>query len=319
MPKIGLISNPQSQRNRRGLDEITTAIAGVPDVIHIATDGRELLDEALQELARQEVGVLLISGGDGTVQTVLTRLFEGAAFEPIPYLAILPRGTANTTAADLGLRGRPAAALARLIAARRDGTLAEHVVERPILRVEKLLGSGPQRGMMFGAGAITDAIEFCCREIYARGLKGKLGMSVALAGLLLGAVVGRRSNGVLRNHVIGVALDGGPENRADRLLVLATTLDRLMLWSRPFWNYDDRPLRYTGIAYPPEHLVRSAPKVLYGWRRWTLPPEVYHSQGAWRIAVRIDAPFTVDGEMFQPVPAQPLVITAADRARFVRL
>jgi hypothetical protein len=317
MPKIGLISNPRSQRNRRGLDEIAAPLAGVPDVIHIATDGRERIDEALRELARQEVGVLLISGGDGTVQTVLTRLFEGTSFERMPYLAILPRGTANTTAAGLGLRGRAAAALARLIAASRDGTLTEHVVERPILRVENVQSSGPQRGMMFGAGAITDAIDYCCREIYARGLKGKLGMSVALAGLLMGAVLGRR-NGVLRSHVIGVALDGGRENRTDRLLVLATTLDRLMLWSRPFWNYDDRPIRYTGIAYPPERLVRSAPKVLYGWRRQTLPPEVYHSQGAWRIAVRVDTTFTIDGEMFQPLPEQPVVITAADRARFVR-
>jgi hypothetical protein len=318
MPKIGLISNPQSQRNQRGLDEVASAIAGVPEVIHIATDGRERLDEALRELARQEVGVLLISGGDGTVQTVLTRLFEGAAFERMPYLAILPRGMANTTAADLGLRGTAPAALARLIAASRDGTLAEHVVERPILRVENLQGSGPQRGMMFGAGAITDAIEFCCREIYARGLRGKLGMSVALAGLLLGALLGRR-NGVLRSHAIGVALDGGQEDRAERLLVLATTLDRLMLGSRPFWNDNAQPIRYTSIRYPPEHLVRSAPKVLYGWRRQTLCPEVYQSQGAWRVAVRIDAPFTVDGEMFQPLRDQPVVITAADHARFVRL
>ena len=72
MPKIGLISNPQSQRNRRGLDEIGAAVAGIPDVIHIATDGLEGVDEVLRELARREVGVLLISGGDGTVQTVLT-------------------------------------------------------------------------------------------------------------------------------------------------------------------------------------------------------------------------------------------------------
>jgi diacylglycerol kinase (ATP) len=319
MPKIGLISNPQSQRNRRGLDEIGAFVAEVPEVIHIATDGREVLDEALRELARQEVDVLLISGGDGTVQTVLTRLFEGRSFERMPYLAILPRGMANTTAADLGLRGRAATALARLIAASRNGTLAEHVVERRILRIENLQGGIPQRGMMFGAGAITDAIEFCCREIYARGVRGKVGMSVALAGVLLGAVLGRRGNSVLRSHVIGVALDGAPENLTDRLLVLATTLDRLMLGSRPFWNCDGRPIRYTGIDYPPEHLVRSAPKVLYGWRRQTLPSKVYHSQGAWTIAVRVDGPFTVDGEMFQPLPEQPLVITAADHGKFIRL
>ena len=70
---------------------------------------------------------------------------------------------------------------------------------------------------------------------------------------------------------------GDREDRADRGLVLATTLDRLMLWSRPFWNYDGQPIRYTGIAYPPEHLVRSAPKVLYGWRRPNLPPEICRS------------------------------------------
>jgi hypothetical protein len=288
-------------------------------MIHFATDGREALDEVLPELARQDISLLLISGGDGTVQTVLTRLFETPSFERIPYLAILPRGTANTTAADVGLRGKAGAALARLIAASRDGTLAEHVVERRILRIENIQGGAPQRGMMFGAGAITDAIELCHREVYARGLNGKFGIGVTLAGLLLGALLGRRGNGVLRGHDIGVALDGGRESRIDRLLVVATTLHRLILGSTPFWNYDGQPIRYTSIAYPPQRLLRSAPKVMYGWRSETLHPEVYHSQGARRIAVRVNSPFTVDGEMFQPLPDQPLVITAPDHVKFVRL
>jgi hypothetical protein len=59
--------------------------------------------------------------------------------------------------------------------------------------------------------------------------------------------------------------------------------------------------------------------VLYGWRREALSPEVYDSQGAGRIAVRLDAPFTVDGEMFEPLPDRPVLITASDRVRFVRL
>jgi diacylglycerol kinase (ATP) len=74
MPKIGLISNPRSQRNRRGLDGIHRAVADAPEVIHIATDGCPDVDGALREFARQDVGLLLINGGDGTVQTVLTRL-----------------------------------------------------------------------------------------------------------------------------------------------------------------------------------------------------------------------------------------------------
>ena len=144
-------------------------------------------------------------------------------------------------------------------------------------------------------------------------------MSVALGGLLLGAAAAAAGNGVLRGHDIGVAIDGGRENRADRLLVLATTLDRLMLWSRPFWNYGDRPIRYTSIAYPPAHLVRSAPKVLYGWRRATLPPEGYLSQGAGAIAVRVDGAVHPGWRDVRAVAGPPVMMTAPTASRFVRL
>jgi diacylglycerol kinase (ATP) len=184
----------------------------------------------------------LINGGDGTVQAVLTRLLEGRAFETVPDVAILARGTANTTAANIGLRGGAAAGLARLLAAVRDGTIGARIVERPILRLENIRGKGPQRGMMFGAGAVQGAIELCRREIYARGLRGNLGIGVTLAGLLLATVFRTRNYGVLRGHEIAVSLDGGVENRRSRLLVLATTLHRLILGSRPFWNYAGEPI-----------------------------------------------------------------------------
>jgi hypothetical protein len=319
MPKIGLISNPRSQRNRRGLDGIDGVIANAPEVINRMTEAAGEVDDALLEFARQDIDLLLINGGDGTVQTVLTRLLERRPFERMPYLAVLARGMANTTAADIGLRGKGAAGLKRLLAAVRAGTLAHYVVERHVLRLENLRDKGPQRGMMFGAGAIQDAIELCHREVYARGVKGHLGIGVTLAGLLLGAVFKTRAHGVLRGHDIAVSLDGGAEQRASRLLVLATTLDRLILGSRPFWNCAGAAIRYTSIKYPAAQLLRSAPKVLYGWRRRALRPEVYDSQGAGRIAVRLDSAFTVDGEVFEPSPGQPLVITAADRVRFVRL
>jgi diacylglycerol kinase (ATP) len=318
MPKIGLISNPRSQRNRRGLQEVRQILAGAPEIVHVATDASGELDEVLADFAARGLDLLLINGGDGTVQNLLTRLFEKHAFETPPLLGILPRGTANTTAADVGLRGRTAAALSRVITASRAGSIADHVVQRPILRIENLASETPQRGMMFGAGAIPDAIELWNREVYGRGLKGDFGMGVTLAAILLGSVVGR-GNGVLRPHDIGVTLDGGSENRTDRLLVLATTLHRLILGSTPFWNYDAQPIRYTSIAYPPDRLLRAAPKVLYGWRRRTLCPEVYDSHGARRITLRLDAPFTIDGETFHPLPDQPVVITATEHARFVRL
>ena len=318
MLKIGLISNPQSQRNRRGLGELRAASAGFPDLVHLEIDGEQSLLTMLTEMARREIRLLVVNGGDGTVQQVLTVLLEARPFERLPALAVLARGMANMTAGDVGLRGRPLPLLQRLIGAARAGEIERSIESRRILRVENIPARSPQRCMFFGAAAIYDAIEFCCGRVYTLGLKGNLGMGLTLGGLLLRGLFGG-SSGAFRGHDIAVTLDDSPTIRAQRLLVLATTLERLILGSRPFWAENSGSIRFTSIAHPPVHLIRSAPKVLYGWRRATLPREAYVSRSAERIALRLDSPFTLDGELFEPDPEQPLVLTARDSIGFVRL
>jgi len=318
MIRIGLISNPRSQRNRRGLDDLRAASAGVPDLLHREVEGEESLARILEEFAAREVGLLVVNGGDGTVQRTLTELLEKRPFERLPSVAILPRGMANMTAGDIGLRGRSTAAFRRLLERARTGNVGPSLVRRSILRVENVRDQPPQRCLFFGAAAVYDAIELCCRKVYARGLKGNLGMGLTLTGLLLSSLLGR-SDGVLRGHEISVAIDGQPAVPAKRLLVLATTLERMILSSRPFWNQGAGPIRFTTVAHPPRHLIRSAPKVLYGWRRATLSAEHYASCGAERIALRLDGAFTLDGEFFEPDPDQPILLSARDELSFVRL
>jgi hypothetical protein len=318
MIRIGLISNPRSQHNRRGLDDLRAAGADVPNLLHREIEGEGSLARILEEFAVGEVGLLVINGGDGTVQRTLTELLERRPFERLPSVAILPRGMANMTAGDVGLRGRSTAAFRRLLERARAGNIGPSVVRRNILRVENVRGLPPQRCLFFGAAAIYDAIELCCRKVYARGLNGNLGMSLTLGGLLLSSLLGR-SDGALRGHDIAVAIDAQPAVRAKRLLVLATTLERMILGSRPFWNQGDGAIRFTTVAHPPHHLIRSAPKVLYGWRRATLAGDHYVSCGAERIALRLDDAFTLDGEFFEPVPDEPILLTARDELSFVRL
>ena len=315
MLKIGVVSNPDSQRNRRGLDDLRV---GVSDLVHREIDGPRSLAGILTELASQEVGLLVVNGGDGTVQRVLTELLEARPFERLPLLAILPRGMANMTAGDVGLLGGGAAGLVRLVDAVRAGEIERHVRIRRILRVENVHDAAPQRCMFFGAAAIYDAIQFCCNKVYTIGLKGNLGMSLTLGGLLLRGLVGG-GKGPIRPRDIAVAIDDDTMLRAQRLLVLATTLDRLILRSRPFWAEGNGGIRFTSIAHPPVRLIRSVPKVLYGWQRETLPRDAYFSRSAERIVIQLNSPFTLDGELFEPHPARPLVMTARDSVAFVRL
>ena len=113
-PSIGLLSNPNSGRNRKQLQAIERIVANHPRVHHYPTPGPDDLPVAMAALANQSVEVLAINGGDGTVARVLTHLLEHSPFERLPLIALLPGGTTNMSASDVGLRGNLPGAMARL-------------------------------------------------------------------------------------------------------------------------------------------------------------------------------------------------------------
>ena len=315
--RVGLISNARSERNKAGLADLDAALAATSDIRHLHFDGSRPMTELLALL--DGIELLAINGGDGTVQAALTSLLEDRPLDPLPTVAILPRGMANMTAADVGLKGRNAAALGRLLAVARGGELGGHLLERRILRVDGIRGWPAQRGMFFGAAGIYEAIRICKGQVHTLGLKGELSHGVTLGWLLLNAALRGLDAVGIHGHDIGVSADGAPPVVERRLLVLAPTLDRLVLGSRPFWNTGGRPVRFTSIAYDAPGIVRHARRILYGGDAGRGLPAGFDSLGAERIELDLDGPFTIDGQFFEPTPGRPLVLTAPDSARFVRL
>jgi hypothetical protein len=317
MSRIGLISNPLSQQNKRGADSIDAVAGRLPGVLHRRLDRFATLPTILREFAERDVAVIAISSGDGTVQGVMTDLFENRPFKSIPPLALLPRGMTNMTAADVGLRGKPEKALPRLAALLDKGRLDAHLLSRHVLRVENVADMPPQRAMFFGAAGVFEAIELCQTKVHPLRIQADWAAGVTFAGMLLHWLFGRRQSAVTPED-IGVRLDGNDLGTTTRLLVLATTLDRLVMRSRPFWNEAHGPVRFTGIDYPPRNLLRHAARVLYGSHQVRHLPSGYYSRGARRLEFSMDCPFTLDGQPFRPTPGKPLIVTADDTVRFVR-
>jgi diacylglycerol kinase (ATP) len=317
--RIGLVSNARSERNKRGLAEIQGIVDAEPAIRHVLFDGTRPMANLLAELADERIELIVTNGGDGTVQAVLTALLEQRPFATPPPLALLPRGMANMTAADVGLRSRSPAALARLLAVAAGGRLEPYLVTRRVLRVAGIAGARPQRGMFLGGAGLYEAVELCKGDVHTLGLKGEASHAVTLAWILLTAAFRGLEVAGIHGHDVEVALDGAAPRRQCRLLVLATTLDRLVLRSRPYWNTDGRPLRFTSIAWPARGLIRHARRILYGGNGRGLPAETFQSQGAARVELGLRSPFIIDGEAFEPAPDRPLVVTAPDSLRFVRL
>jgi hypothetical protein len=315
--KLGVINNPLSQQNKRGLAGIE-AVARDAGVLDRRLETVAELGAVLDDFAAREVGLIVVNGGDGTVQAVLTELLERRPFAEPPPLALLSGGMTNMTANDVGLRGRPARALGRLIAAAREGSLGDRRIERRVLRLENARGLPPQRGMFFGAGGITQAIRYCRAKVHPLRLQANWAAGATLFGLMLGWLLRGARGGALSGNRIAVSLEDGPLDDRERLLVLATTLDRLVLGARPFWNQGGQPIRYTAIDYPPRRLLRAAPRVLYGAEQREAPAQGYDSCGAGRLAMTLDSPFTLDGQILEPMDGQPILLTAPETVNFLR-
>ncbi len=317
--RVAVISNPLSERNRAGMADIVACLAGRRDVQHIIFEPGLDLQAVLIELAAKECGLIVLNSGDGLVHGLLGALFLGNAFAEPPPLALLPRGMTNMTAADVGLGGRDAGTLTRLLDLAAQGDIRRFLVKRRVLKVEYDPERPGERGMFFGAAGIYDAIHLCTGSIHTRGLTGSWASAATILTILGRALIKGPAATGMGGAVVGVNVDGLPGGIGPRSMVLATTLDRLVLGSRPFWNNGDAPIHFTVVDQPPSGMLRYSRRLLFGGKDRDLPDPPYRSISAGRVELMLEDPFTIDGEFFQAAPDTPVVITAAEEVRYVKL
>jgi hypothetical protein len=232
---------------------------------------------------------------------------------------VLTAGTTSMISRDVGLRGPRPGALRRLLGWARRPDERARLVERPVLRLEHSPGAPPQFGMFFGAAGIEQGIRFCLTRIHTLGVSGELG-----AGLALTALLGRLARGrseVLRPVPVTTALDGGPPERRDHLLLMVTTLERLVVGLRPFWGDGTAPLHYTAVLGRPRRLLAALPRVLRGRPGGAATADNgYESRDVTEARVWLHGSgYTLDGEMFTGhADRGPIVLRAGGRATFVR-
>lgn len=316
---VALISNRWSHRNKRGLASVEAVAGRYPDLLHVRLDGIDGLPAALADAVRRPVAAIALNGGDGTIQAALTCLHALVPPAELPPLVILRGGRTNLIADDVGPRDRTERALPRLMQAVATASTAPVTVHRHILRIDNVDGAPFLCGMFLGIGGIVAAIDLCKTEAHAIGLESNLASVITLARAIIDWLFSRGDSALFRSLEMTVSIDDGGPQRVRRAAVLVTTLDRLMLGFRPFWNTVGGPVRLTGIAAPPYRLLRYAPRLLYGGERREIPAATADSQSGSRIAVEMDGRFVLDGEMHRPLPGKPLVISAVGPLRFLRI
>jgi diacylglycerol kinase (ATP) len=315
--RIGLLNNLRAGRRRPAAERLARVLRGRTDVVSVETEGAHELGPALAELERREIDVLVLNGGDGTVQCALSALLRDPGRERLPAIAPVRGGRTNSISADLGADRDPARGLACLLAAADAGQLDRLTVARPVLRVRSARRGPDQYGMAFGAGLIYRAIRLVHRS-FAPGQQGVFGAGL-VTGALVGKVLFRPSSGILTPDKCQVRVDGRDLVDAELYLLIASTLERLFLRINPFWGREPGGVRLTALASRAQWMALAAPGILAGRPpRWLSRERGYASERAERAELRISCGFTIDGELFDPEPEEQIELCADRRITFLR-
>jgi diacylglycerol kinase (ATP) len=304
---VGVIINPHSGRGRgKGLALLKELQSTPAPHVHVLVlnDFAELAP-GLQNLAGKGVRDLFISSGDGTVQAIQTWLAESGTFTTQPRLCLLPHGTTNMTAADLGFRRNGIGEQAQFIA----NVTARETKRRHTIRIANPKGRGPLHGMFFGAGAVADATRYCQLAFNDKGVGGNLATFATLASVLAKSLFRAPDpNDPDRfDRPYALTVKSGAETlcTGEHLLMLVTTLDKLILGTRPFWGGATAPLRITTMPYPVPSIVRWLIPTLYGGEDRRGPPGAI-SRAVSDCSVLCNTPFVLDGEFYVAEADVPL-------------
>ena len=313
--KRGVIVNPKSGRGGKGL-ALSRMLDGDRSVMLRILDDFAGLPRILDEMAAAQVSELFISSGDGTVHSVQTDLAERRPFRAFPQLSLLAHGATNMTAADLGLRLRSVAAQAEFIA----GQPAAARKTRHTLRVLNAGDGKIRHGMFLGTGAASVATRFCQEAIHKTGLAGDWAtfatLAAAVASSLFKPADPGDENRIDRPYPIGLRVGSEVMAPSSHLLLLATTLDKLILAARPFWGGKRGPIRLSLIPYPVPSIARWLLPLMYGGEDRTVPKGAL-SWSADRFAVSASVPFVVDGEFFDPPGDEPLQVESGPSFTYI--
>jgi diacylglycerol kinase family enzyme len=321
MARIALLSNPRSSGNRSLLPRVRSFCAEHKDIFHYEVEHVDQIGVALRTIALVQPSVLVINGGDGTVQAALTELYHGGHFgDHIPPVAVLPNGKTNLIALDLGAGGDPIVALERVLELVRTDMMP-HIVSRALIALTDGSAQKPVLGMFLGGAGLADTMLFCRHKIYPLGLPNGFSHLLTAMAALVSVLFGLRAAFLPprpKHMKISVTRHGQIQGRFAFLMV--TTLQRLLLKGQ-------LPNAAGPVGALQLMVIERRRSAMLG----ALCAAVLGKLGKYRMAgvhlergdeIRIEGEHSnviLDGELFQTSSGHPIVLKPTAPVPFLRL
>ena len=318
-PRVALLSNPRSTGNIAQLPRIRAFCAEHPDVFHYEVEHAHQIGDAMRTIARVQPKLLVINGGDGTVQAALTELHNGGHFEgEAPPVAVLPSGKTNLIAMDLGIHGDPVKSLERLIELARSGLDSSLVAREMIALSWGDSGDKPVIGMFLGGAGLADIMLYCRNRIYPLGLPNGVSHVITALAVVLRQVVGLKAKFLPPEpQHLKVSTRAGGAISGKFALLAVTTLEKLLL-SGELGTQGGGSMKFVAIEQRPGSVLGAFFASLRGRLGRTKLAGV-HVEEADEISIEGNSSVILDGETFRAETGRPIFLRRATPLSFVRL
>jgi len=322
MALVALLSNPRSTGNQSLLPRVRSFCAREKDIFHYEVEEVGQIGQALRTIARVKPKLLVLNGGDGTVQAALTELYHGDHFpgEPLP-VAVLPNGKTNLIAHDLGAEGDPIAALERVLELARTD-MAPHIVQRELISLtDGSAGGRAVLGMFLGGAGLADTILYCRHKLYPLGLPNGVAHFLALILGLASILIGRRARFLpLPPRPLTVSVMKRGVLKGTFAFLMVTTLQRLLFsGNMPGAGQPTGSMQLLLIDRSLPALMRALVAAIRGrLGRYTLTG-VHLERGD---EIRIEgsrSSVILDGELFEADENRPIILKPTPPVPFLRL
>ncbi len=322
MARVALLSNPRSTGNRAILPRVRSFCAANLDIFHYEVEHVDQIGTALRTIARVEPRILVINGGDGTVQAALTELYHGRHFGAAPPpVAVLPNGKTNLIALDLGSVGDPLTALQRVVNLARTDFSSRVVARELIALTHGGANSRPVLGMFLGGAGLADSILFCRNKVYPLGLPNVFCHVLTAFAVLISLLFGIRAAFLppLPEPVTVSLMRHGVLHGRFALLIV-TTLQKLLLGSGTGPSVaTGGALKLMMVDQSPLALMRAIAAGISGRLGGRRMAGVHLERGD-EIRIESDQSSVIlDGELFEARRGSPIVLKPTAPVPFLNL
>lgn len=313
------ISNPLSGKNKRGgFESFAKQITAYTTIDHLVTSNEAEIVQALNQCKQRGVAIIIVNGGDGTLQCVLSFLKQDTHLDYTPELLLLQAGTTSMAFGDVGCKAPLQATLEGLIAYVDGQKTPFKKSARAVIKMTLPATQQSQCGLFFGAGAIHTGILYCRQRLHTRGMRGELGASLAMFRFIIDWLTVKRLATAVQAKI---TIDNKYQDQGRYNIITATTLMRLLAGVYPFWAPVKHADSYalTLIKYNPPRPIMNFLRILRG-RAPHSQQQHYQSYSVRTAELDIHGGFTLDGELFGEADKNTRVhIAAAGMVTFLSL